>query len=72
VLLLLNCATVLRDTGQAARAQQVLAQADAWVQTIAGRISDDAVRAAFLHQRPDNQRLRARAWQRARAEMTMQ
>jgi hypothetical protein len=38
----------------------VLAQADAWVQTIAGRISDDAVRDAFLHQRPDNQRLRVR------------
>jgi tetratricopeptide (TPR) repeat protein len=60
VLLLLNCATVLCDAGQRARAQEVLAQADAWVQTIAGRISDDAVRAAFLHERPDNQRLRER------------
>jgi tetratricopeptide (TPR) repeat protein len=60
VLLLLNCATVLRDAGQTARAQEVLAQADAWVQTIAGRISDDAIRSAFLYQRPDNQRLRER------------
>ncbi len=38
----------------------MLAQADAWVQTIAGRISDDEVRAVFLHQRPDNQLLRRR------------
>jgi tetratricopeptide (TPR) repeat protein len=60
VLLLLNCADVLRDAGRAKQAQQVLAQADDWVQTTAGRISDDAVRAAFLHQRPDNQRLRSR------------
>ena len=60
VLLLLNCATVLCDAGQTARAQEVLAQADAWVQTIAGRISDDAIRAVFLHQRPDNLRLRRR------------
>jgi len=59
-LLLLNCATVLRDAGQAAQAHAVLTQADAWVQTIAGRISDDAIRAVFLHQRPDNQRLRDR------------
>jgi tetratricopeptide (TPR) repeat protein len=57
VLLLLNCATVLGDAGQTAQARDALLQADAWVQTIAGRISDDAVRAAFLHQRPDNQRL---------------
>jgi len=57
---LLNCATVLRDAGQTERAQQVLAQAEAWVQTIAGRISDDAVRKAFLHMRPDNQLLRRR------------
>ena len=60
VLLLLNCAAVLSDAGQAERAQQVLAQADAWVQTIAGRISDDAVREVFLHKRPDNQLLRRR------------
>ena len=60
VLLLLNCAAVLSAAGQAERAQQVLAQADAWVQTIAGRISDDEVRAVFLHQRPDNQLLRRR------------
>jgi tetratricopeptide (TPR) repeat protein len=59
-LLLLNCATVLRDAGQPALVREVLLQADAWVQTIAGRISDDAIRAVFLHQRPDNQRLRDR------------
>ena len=60
VLLLLNCATVLRDAGQPAPAREVLLQADAWVQTIAGRISDDAIRAVFLHQRPDNRALRER------------
>jgi len=58
VLLLLNCATVLSDAGQTVRAQQALAQASAWVQMIADRISDDAVRDVFLHQRPDNLRLR--------------
>lgn len=56
-LLLLNCAAVLNDAGQAEQAQQVLGQTDAWVQMIAGRISDDAIRHAFLHNRPDNQRL---------------
>ena len=60
VLLLLNCAAVLSGAGQTERAQQVLAQADAWVQMIATRISDDAVRAVFLHKRPDNQLLRSR------------
>jgi hypothetical protein len=41
----------------------VLQQADAWVQTIADRISDDAVRAAFLHNQPDNQALQRRLQQ---------
>lgn len=59
-LLLLNCATVLRDAGQIERAQRVLVQADAWVQTIAGRISHPTVRDVFLHQRSDIQRLQVR------------
>ena len=58
--LLLNCAIVLTALGQRKRAADALGQADQWVQTIAGRISDDAVRTAFLHNRPDNQRLTAR------------
>ncbi len=60
VLLLLNCAAVLSGSGETERAKQVLAQADAWVQMIAGRISDDTVRHSFLHARPDNQLLRRR------------
>ncbi len=54
VLLLLNCEQVLRRTGQMARAQQTLQQAAAWINTIAGRISDDRLRQTFLN-RPDNQ-----------------
>jgi len=60
VLLLLNCETVLTGLGQIAAARQVLTQADAWVQTVAARISDEAVRAAFLDNRPDNQVLQRR------------
>ncbi|MCB1811895.1 MAG: hypothetical protein KDK04_09285, partial [Candidatus Competibacteraceae bacterium] len=37
VLLLLNCATVLQDTGRSEPARQILQQAADWVQTIAGR-----------------------------------
>jgi len=58
VLLLLNCETVLTAIGQAQPACEVLQQADAWVQMIANRIDDDAVREAFLHNRPDNQLLK--------------
>ncbi|MEX1020620.1 MAG: tetratricopeptide repeat protein [Litorilinea sp.] len=60
VLLLLNCETVLSEAGEAERANNTLSQASEWVQTIADRISDEDVRAAFLHNRPDNQRLKAR------------
>jgi len=60
VLLLLNCETVLTGLGRNVAARQVLTQAATWVQTVAGRISDEAVRAAFLHNRPDNQLLQAR------------
>ncbi|MBX3000199.1 MAG: hypothetical protein KF893_16875 [Caldilineaceae bacterium] len=59
VLLLLNCEAVLSAAGLAERAQAALALADAWVQRIAARISDDGVRYVFLHQRPDIQRLTA-------------
>jgi predicted ATPase len=58
--LLLNCEAVLSALGQSAQASQALLQADAWMQTIASRISDDAVRAAFLRNKPDNQLLKSR------------
>lgn len=59
VLLLLSCVTVLAGCGECVAAQQTLQRADDWVQLVAGRISDDAVRIAFLH-RPDVQQLRCR------------
>jgi DNA-binding SARP family transcriptional activator/predicted ATPase len=59
VNLLLNCEEVLRGVGQAARAQQVLQQAENWVGLVAARISDEAIRRVFLA-RPDNQELRRR------------
>jgi DNA-binding SARP family transcriptional activator len=59
VLLLLNCETVLTGCGQCAAAQHALQRADNWVQMVAGRISDDAVRTAFLA-RPDVQALQRR------------
>jgi tetratricopeptide (TPR) repeat protein len=60
VLLLLNCEAVLSKAGQTRQARQVLRQADDWVQMIAGRISDDAVREAFLCNRRDNQLLKTK------------
>jgi len=60
VLLLLNCATVLTGIGRNAAAHQVLTQANAWVQTVSARISDESVRLAFLRNRPDNQALQQR------------
>jgi len=65
VLLLLNCATVLTVSVAQAQVDAVLQQADCWVQTVAGRISDEAVRGAFLA-RPDVQRLRQAQLVRAR------
>jgi len=56
VLLLLNCATVLCAAGQMAQAAATLQRGAAWVEMVAERISDEAVRHAFL-QRPDVQRL---------------
>ncbi|MDQ3248494.1 MAG: hypothetical protein M3Q45_04720, partial [Chloroflexota bacterium] len=60
VLLLLNCETVLAGCGEVAEARKVLQRAAVWVQTIAARISDEGVRAAFLYNRPDNQALKRR------------
>ena len=60
VRLLLNCEVVLTELGQTERGHNTLQQADAWVQTIAGRISDAGVREAFLNNRPDNQLLQRR------------
>ena len=59
VLLLLNCETVLTGYGEGAVAQQPLQRAADWVQMVAGRISDDGVRTAFLA-RPDVQALQCR------------
>ncbi|MEZ4641010.1 MAG: tetratricopeptide repeat protein, partial [Caldilineaceae bacterium] len=44
VLLLLHCEDVLRGLGESTRAGQVLQTAISWVDTIAGRISDEDVR----------------------------
>jgi len=51
--LLLNCATVLTGLEQPNQARQVLLQAQAWIEMIAARITDEDTRASFL-QRPDN------------------
>jgi tetratricopeptide (TPR) repeat protein len=59
VLLLLNCATVLTVCAEPAQAAAVYQRAHGWVQTVASRISDETVRAAFLA-RPDQQRLKSR------------
>jgi predicted ATPase/DNA-binding SARP family transcriptional activator/tetratricopeptide (TPR) repeat protein len=56
VLLLLNGETVLSGLGQKERALAVLQQAQAWIEQIAARISDEAIQRAFL-KRPDNNRL---------------
>jgi DNA-binding SARP family transcriptional activator/tetratricopeptide (TPR) repeat protein len=50
-LLLRNCETVLRLLGQTAQARQVHDQAEAWINQIATRISDEKVRAAFVQAR---------------------
>ncbi len=59
VPLLFNCATVLCGAGETAQAQATLQRAAAWVESVAGRISDEAVRTAFLA-RPDVRHLYAR------------
>jgi hypothetical protein len=59
-LLLLNCEAVLSALGRHEEAHQVLQQGEAWVQTIAARISDEQVRHAFLYHRLHNQLLRSR------------
>lgn len=57
--LLLNCERVLSACGEQLRSRAMLQQAVTWVETIAGRIRDDAVRNAFLI-RPDNRLLAVR------------
>ena len=56
VLLLLHCATVFTACDKGAQADAAYQQAACWVQTVAGRISDEEVRTAFLN-RPDVQQL---------------
>ena len=56
VLLLLNCESVFAGCSEQRSAQQVLQYAVAWVDLVAGRISDETVRTAFLA-RPDVRRL---------------
>lgn len=60
VRLLLHCEMVFTGVDDTSRARAVLRQAAEWVETIAGRINDDAVRATFLHQRADHHHLQAR------------
>ncbi|MEZ4728515.1 MAG: hypothetical protein R3E79_15380 [Caldilineaceae bacterium] len=50
---------VLAGYGEQKSAQQALQDAAAWVELVAGRISDEAVRTAFLA-RPDVQQLQRR------------
>ncbi|MCE7988045.1 MAG: hypothetical protein DYG89_43325 [Caldilinea sp. CFX5] len=57
VLLLLNCEAVLTGCGEGEAARQTLQRAADWVQMVAGRISDDTVRTAFLG-RPDVQQVK--------------
>ncbi|MGB5050921.1 MAG: BTAD domain-containing putative transcriptional regulator [Caldilineaceae bacterium] len=59
-LLLLNCHRVFAEAGEKKRADWSLQRAVDWVETIAGRISDEAMAAAFRN-RPDNQ-IVARLW----------
>ncbi len=59
VLLLLHCAQVFVAGGQVEQTSSALQQAEAWVQTVAGRIQDQAIRAAFVA-RPDIQLLQER------------
>ena len=56
VLLLLNCATVLGGVGATAQATATLQRGAAWVEMVTARISDEAVRKAFLA-RPDVRQL---------------
>ena len=56
VLLLLNCESVFAGCSEQRSAQQALQYAVAWVDLVAGRISDETVRTAFLA-RPDVRRL---------------
>ena len=59
-LLLLNCEGVLTGLGRGEEAREALLLGKAWIERIASRISDDAVREVFVHHRPDNQRLQSR------------
>lgn len=59
VLLYLHVEQVLSGLGRSAEANDVLHRAQAWVQMIAGRMSENAVRDSFL-QRTDNRLLEKR------------
>jgi hypothetical protein len=61
--MLLNCESVLIALGRNEEAYETLQKAGEWVETIADRISDDAVREAYLCKRPDTQQVRARLLQ---------
>ena len=63
VLMLLNCAEVLGQTGQGERVGEALQFGAEWIEMVAGRISDDEMIGYFLA-RPDNQRLREQLSQR--------
>ena len=60
ILMLLNCETVLSATGQTERAQTTLQQAQNWLETIAERNPDTAVRHSYRHNVPAHKELRRR------------
>jgi hypothetical protein len=60
ILMLLNCETVLAETGRAAQAVEILNQAGDWMDTIAARNEDEAFRRAYLQNVPENRKLRER------------
>jgi len=59
VFLYLNLEAVWTGLGCVDKAVRILHQAQAWVEMIAARISDDAVRDVFLN-RPDHKELKRR------------
>ncbi len=58
-LMMLNCASALRALGDQAQVETALRLASDWIQTIADRISDPAMRQHYIEQIGQHQQLRA-------------
>jgi hypothetical protein len=58
ILMLLNCETVLTATRQLERAKDTLEKAQNWIETIARRNDDAAVRHSYRHNIPAHIELR--------------